>query len=420
LTAARLPPKISASPGKKERSMVMPLDGIRVVDLTRLAPGPFCTMILADFGAEVIKVEQPGGGRRAEMERAAQGGPDQKEERRRAALNAHSRNKRSIALDLKFPEAKEVFYKLARAADVVLEGFRPGVVKRLGVDYETVAKLNPRVVYCSISGYGQDGPYAELVGHDINYASFAGALSVMGEAGRKPAMPVNLLGDYAGGGMHAALAICLALLARQKTGRGQYIDISMTDGIVYLLASLVSERYQTGVLPQRGQHRLNGGVPYYDTYECADGRYISVGCNEPWFYENLCKLLGLEQYDKDQWNTAKHPEVRRAFTAAFKTKSRDEWFEIMKPPQEVCIAKVLDLDELFDDPQLRHRGMAYERPDTDLGTIRQVGIGPQLSETPGSIRTLGPTTGQHTDEVLRGLDYSKADIAALKSKGAVA
>jgi len=400
--------------------MTMPLDGIRVLDLTRLAPGPFCTMILGDFGAEVIKVEQPGGGRRAEMEREAQGGADALEERRRAALNAHSRNKRSLALDLRQPEAKEVFYKLARAADVVVEGFRPGVVKRLGVDYETVAKLNPRAVYCSISGYGQDGPYAQLVGHDINYAAFAGALSVMGEAGRKPAIPVNLLGDYAGGGMHAALAICLALLARDKTGRGQYIDISMTDGIVYLLAALVSERHQTGVLPQQGQYRLNGGVPYYDVYECADGRYISVGCNEPWFYENLCKLLGLEQYAKEQWNAAKHPEIARAFAAAFKTRTRDAWFELMKPPQEVCVAPVLDLDELFADPQLRRRGMAHESQDPELGRIRQVGVGPQLSATPGSIRTLGSTTGQDTDAVLRGLGYGEEAIAALRKQGAVA
>ncbi|HZQ34379.1 MAG TPA: CaiB/BaiF CoA-transferase family protein, partial [Dehalococcoidia bacterium] len=242
---------------------MLPLDNIRVLDLTRLAPGPHCTMILADLGADVIRIEEPGGGRRATMERERQ--PDaerEQRERRRAAFNALDRNKRSVVLNLKVPEAKAAFYHLADRADVVIEGYRPGVVKRLGVDYETLAARNPRLIYCSISGYGQDGPYRLLVGHDINYAAMAGALSITGPADGPPYFPANLLGDYAGGGMHAVIGILTALWARERSGRGQYVDISMTDGVLLLLASALSESLASGRPMRRGEHRLNGAVPH--------------------------------------------------------------------------------------------------------------------------------------------------------------
>ena len=226
------------------------LDGIKVVDLSRMAPGPFCTMALGDLGADVIRVEEPGGGRMA-RERAGDAG--EAEVRRRAAFNALNRNKRSIALNLKHPDAQGVLHRLVGDADVFVEGFRPGVVSRLGCDFETLSEINPRLVYCSLSGYGQDGPYSNLVGHDINYISVGGALGVIGTADGPPVIPYNIIADYAGGGLHAAMAILAALMARQHTGRGQYVDIAMSDGVAYMLASLLSEYFRNWSRSNQGR-----------------------------------------------------------------------------------------------------------------------------------------------------------------------
>ncbi|MGD9895394.1 MAG: CaiB/BaiF CoA transferase family protein, partial [Dehalococcoidia bacterium] len=245
---------------------MLPLDHIRVLDLTRLAPGPHCTMILADLGADVIRVGEPGGGRRASIERSRLSADQLIAQRRLAAFNALDRNKRSITLNLKLPEALQAFHDLVRNADVVVEGFRPGVATRLGVDYETLSAINSRIICCSISGYGQDGPYRLAVGHDINYVAMSGALSMIGEKNGPPAIPANLLGDYGGGGMHAAAGIMAALIARERTGRGQYIDIAMTEGVITLAASAFSQALATGEPILRGENRLTGGVPHYNVY----------------------------------------------------------------------------------------------------------------------------------------------------------
>jgi crotonobetainyl-CoA:carnitine CoA-transferase CaiB-like acyl-CoA transferase len=396
---------------------MLPLDNIRVLDLTRLAPGPHCTMILADLGADVVRIEEPGGGRRAEMEREREDAAERERlERRRSAFQALNRNKRSLALNLKLPEAKEAFYRLAERADVVVEGYRPGVVKRLGVDYETLAVRNPRLVYCSISGYGQDGPYRLLVGHDVNYAALAGALGITGTAGGPPAIPANLLGDYAGGGMHAAIGILTALLARERTGRGQYVDISMTDGILTLLAAALSESYGNQQFVRRGTHRLTGGLPQYNVYECADGRYLSLGANEPWFYDNFCNAIGRPDLAGTQGDASRREEVFAAFRDALRTKTRDEWFALLQE-QDVCVAPVYDLEELEQDPQIKAREMLVDLPHPEFGSVKQVGISVKLSETPGAIRSLGPERGAHSEELLREVGLSDAEIEALRNAG---
>ncbi len=391
------------------------LDGIKVVDLSRMAPGPFCTMALGDLGADVIRVEEPGGGRMA-RERASEA--RETELRRRAAFNALNRNKRSIALNLKHPDAREVLYRLVGDADVFVEGFRPGVVSRLGCDFETLSEINPRLVYCSLSGYGQDGPYSNLVGHDINYISVGGALGVIGAADGPPVIPYNIIADYAGGGLHAAMAILAALMARQHTSRGQYVDIAMSDGVAYILASLLSEYFATGTVPSRGEMGLNGGAPYYNVYRCRDGRYISVGCIEPWFWSTLCRTIGREDLIEGQFETDRAASVRGELEREFATKNRDEWWELLSGVDNIAVAKVSSLDEVATDSQNLHRRMVVDAGEVDGQTVRQVGIGPKLSETPGSIRSLGATVGQHTEEILEELGYSSDEVAAMRESGA--
>ena len=397
----------------------MPLEEIRVLDLSRLAPGPFCSMLLADLGADVLLVEAPpealpSGGSlppafRSEGEAAE----------RAAAYNVLGRNKRSMVLNLRQQEAREVFYRLAEGADVVLEGFRPGVVKRLGVDYETLGARNPRLIYCSLSGYGQDGPYAGLVGHDINYIAIGGALSMTGRPGQPPAIPLNLLADFAGGGLHAAFAILAALVARQTTGRGQHVDIAMSDGVLYLLAMAVGQYFYNGSVPKPAQHLLNGGVPHYDVYRTKDGGWISIGSLEPHFFANLCRAMGREDFIAYQYDPSRREEVAAYFCEQFLTRTRDEWFELLSKT-DICVAPVYSLDEALNDPHNLARGMVVEVEHPRLGPVKQVGIGPKFSDTPGRLRSTAPRPGQHTDEVLASLGYTEEQVASLREKGAVA
>ena len=393
------------------------LQGIKVVDLSRMAPGPFCTMVLGDLGADVIRVEEPGGGRMA-RERADE--VDESEARRRAAFNALNRNKRSIALNLKDDAARRVLRELVADADVFVEGFRPGVVSRLGCDYETLSELNPRLVYCSLSGYGQDGPYSGLVGHDINYISVGGALGVIGPSGGAPVIPYNIIADFAGGGLHAATAILAAIIARGHTGRGQYVDVAMSDGVAYMMASMLSGYFSDGVVPSPGMMSLNGAAPYYNVYECRDGRYLSVGCIEPWFWAALCRALGREDLIPIQFDTDRAEYIKGELRDIFLTKAREDWWRTLSAIDNIAVAKVSGLDEAASDPQNLHRGMVIEAGDIDGRPVKQVGIGPKLSDTPGSVRSMGATVGQHTDEALSELGYSQERIAQLRKSGAVA
>ena len=393
--------------------MTMALEGIKIIDMSRLAPGPYCTMILGDLGADIIRID-PGGGRAAEA--IMPGMADDVE--RRVAYNASGRNKKSIVLNLRQDEAREIFYKLAEGADVILEEFRPGVVKRLGVDYETIKKLNPRIVYCSLTGFGQDGPYHSMAGHDINYISIGGALGIIGEKGRPPTPPSNLVADYAGGGMHAAIGVLAALMARERTGKGQHVDIAMCDGVVSLMHMAAMQYFSTGQVPQRGSDMLTGAMPHYNVYQTKDGKYLSLGALEPWFYENLCKSLGREDLIPYEWDESKREELTSIFKETFLTKTRDEWFEIFKQT-DTCAAPIYAIDEVFADPHVIHRKMVVDVDHPKLGKVKQVGISVKLSETPGAIRSLAPSPGQHTDEILAGLGYAKERIAELREKGAI-
>jgi crotonobetainyl-CoA:carnitine CoA-transferase CaiB-like acyl-CoA transferase len=376
-------------------------------------------MLLADMGADVLLVEEPldTGGRLTGS--AARRMLDRDVSERAMVFNALSRNKRSIALNLKAKEARDVFYRLVERSDVVLEGFRPGVVKRLGVDYETLSRLNQRLVYCSLSGYGQDGPYAGLVGHDINYISFGGALGMIGWPGGPPAIPLNILGDFAGGGLYAAFGILVAIIARERTGRGQYVDMAMTDGVISLLALVVSQYFGSGSVPKPGQSFLNGAAPFYHVYETADGRWLSIGSLEPWFWEALCRAMGCEQFIHEQMASDQFPAMFEFLRRAFKTKTRDEWFKYLSQ-FDICVAPVYSLDEVFQDPHVQAREMVVELEHPSLGKVRQVGVGVKLSETPGSVRSLSPRRGQHTNEVLSDLGYSPQQVEELREQRIVA
>src|SRR5579863_5610891 len=365
-----------------------PLTGIKVLDLTKLAPGPHCTMILGDLGADIIRVDEPGppSGRRAQQA----GGGDVKAPRPSASpANALARNKRSIALNLKSGPGKEIYLRLAQRADVVVEEFRPGVAKRLGIDYETLSATNPKLVYCAVTGFGQTGPFKNYVGHDLNYIATSGALSMIGRKDQPPSIPLNLLADYAGGGMHAAIGVLAALLARHQTGRGQYVDIAMLDGTMLLIAQALSNHYGKGWIPRRGATTLDGSAPYYNLYLTKDDKYITIGSVEPWFYANLCRALGAEEFIQDEYNSARFDEIKARFTEIFKTKTRDEWWEVLTK-NDICVGRMLTLDEVEHDPQIRARNMIVEVQAPSGEKVKQVGISIKLSETPGSIRSLAP------------------------------
>ena len=395
--------------------MVMALDGIKVLDLSRLAPGPHCSMLLADFGADVTLVEAvPGASAKlggANALRRSEGAD------RAAAYNALGRGKKSIALNLKEDAARDIFYSMVKGADVVIEGFRPGVVKRLGVDYDALAKINPRIICCSISGFGQTGPYSNLVGHDINYISVGGALGVTGRPGQAPAIPVNLVADFAGGGLTAAFAICLAIIAREKTGRGQNVDIGMSDGVLSLMTSAFSGFFGNGATIRRGEMLLNGAAPFYNTYECSDGRWFSIGSIESHFWEALCRVIGTEDLLPKQFAQGEWPEMTERFKGIFRTKTADEWMAIMSQ-YDICAATVLEMENVVTNEHNIARNMIVE-VDSPIGPVKQIGVGPKLSDTPGKPRYSAPLIGQHTDEILAGLGYDSAKIAALRESGTV-
>jgi crotonobetainyl-CoA:carnitine CoA-transferase CaiB-like acyl-CoA transferase len=377
------------------------LEGIKILDLSRLFPGPYCSMILADLGADVLRIED---------RRFAGEGP---------GMPTVMRNKRHMTLNLKHPQGKDIFYRLAREGDVILEGFRPGVTARLGIDYESIKKINEKMIYCSVTGYGQDGPYRNMVGHDVNYLSFGGVLGLNGEAGGDPVIPPIQVADMAAGGMNAALGIMGALIARQRTGRGQYIDISMLDGIVAMLPFPVSLLWGLGQNPRRGDTLLSGRYPCYSVYETREGGFISIGALEPRFWEALCRKLGREDFIPSQYDEGeKREEIFSFLRATFKTKTREEWMEELKDV-DVCLGKVLSLEETLRDPQVVSRRMVTDFADPRKGKMRLLSSPLKLSDTPPDIRTAPADFGEHTEEVLGELGFNADQIEELKKSGAV-
>lgn len=387
-----------------------PLSGTKVIDCSRLLPGGLCTMLLGDLGADVIKVEEPGRGDYVREFMPFKG----EQSYMHLVLN---RNKRSMTLNLKAPEGAGILKQLVRDADVLVESFRPGVMDRLGVGYDSLRDSNPRLVYCAITGYGQTGPYANRPGHDINYVGIAGALEQFGPKGGPPTVPGLTIADIGGGAQMAIIGILAALLARQQTGKGQFVDISMTDGVVYWLSLFAGWYFGTGTSPKRGEHMLLGEFPCYAVYPAKDG-YITVGCLEPHFWANLCKAIEREQYIPEQLNIDDAKSIYDDLSAVFKSKTRAEW-DAFFADKNVCVGPVYLLEEAMRDPQLQHRNMFTTMDCSTEDVIEQLGIPLKFSGTPGSLRVPPPNLGAHTDAILRGLGYTPSEINTLRDNGTI-
>jgi alpha-methylacyl-CoA racemase len=367
------------------------LDGIRVIEMAGLAPVPYCGMILADFGADVVRVDRVGS----------------------ATLDLIARGKRSVALNMKDPKGVETLLRLVDGADVLLDPFRPGVMERLGAGPEVVCARNPRLVFARLTGYGQTGSYASMAGHDIDYIAISGALSLIGRHGEKPVAPVNLLGDFAGGGMACAMGIAMALLERSRSGRGQVIDAAMADGAAYIASFLYNFRAIGHWSDDRGTNFLDGGAPFYETYRTKDGKFVAVGAIEPQFYAALLAGLGLDPKTMPEQNDRKHwAETATRFTDLFATKTRDEWCTVFDGT-DACVAPVLGLGEAADHPHNRERGLLVQG---EKGL--EPAPAPRLSRTPGIGGRPRPKVGEHTRAVLGEAGFAAAEIETLLASGA--
>lgn len=383
--------------------MTLPLQGIRVLDLSRLLPGPYCSQLLADFGADVVKVEDVD---RGDYLRDFPPCGD----RWSVLYDSVNRNKRSITIDLKQDAGKEVLRALVRQYDVLLEGFRPGVMDKLGLGYESLRELNPRLIYCAITGYGQDGPYKLQGGHDINYLSFAGITGLFGEQDGKPAMGDIQIADIGGGALMAVIGILLALQARSVTGRGQFCDISMLDGVVSWLPFILA-KFGAGEKPVRGTGLLGGSYACYQVYPTADGRYVSLGALEEKFWAGFCRLTGHGDYIDRQMDPAAQPEMLRSLQEMFRQKSQADWLEFFAG-QDICLSPVNDLAQVLEDRQIRHRRMIVP-VSGEKSTLLLTGIPIKLSDTPGRIQPGSPAQGEHTRQILGEIGYTDAALAEL-------
>ncbi|GMU93556.1 MAG: CoA transferase [Candidatus Hydrogenedentota bacterium] len=390
--------------------MTTPLAGIKILDCTRLLPGGFCTMLLADLGADVIKIEEPGRGDYIREYPPFKGS----ESYMHLVLN---RNKRSMTLNLKTEEGREILRKLAAQSDVLVEGNRPGVMDRLGVGHENLREVNPRLIYCAITGYGQTGPYANRPGHDLNYMGVAGALELFGEKGKPPCVPGLTVADIGGGAQMAIVGILAALIARQSTGKGQFIDISMTDGVVYWLSLFAAWYFGTEISPKRGEHILLGQLPCYAVYPAKDGHY-TVGCLEPHFWKNLCTALDREGYIDEQLSLDRAQEIHDDLASIFRTKTRAEWEQYFAD-KNVCVGPVYSIEETMKDPHIKKRNMFTTCEHSVEGEVHQLGIPIKLSEGGCEIRTPPPNLGADTFAVLAALGYSEAESSELRSRGVI-
>jgi alpha-methylacyl-CoA racemase len=391
------------------------LEDIRVLDLSRLLPGGFCSLLLADLGAEVLKIEDTGMGDYVRWAQPAYDGAD--DSAKSALFLALNRGKRSIRVNLKEERGREVLLRLVREYDVLLESFRPGVLDRLGVGYERLKEENPALVYCAITGYGQDGPYRDRSGHDMNYLGLVGLLGLTGEPGGPPVQAAGQIADIGGGAQMAAFGILAALRERERSGQGQLVDVSMADGALSWLA-LVAGRYLCdGEVPRRGELELAGGLVCYRPYACKDG-WVTLGALEPKFWANWCRGVAREDLIEKQFErpgSETHAEVERVFLE----RTREEWSEFASQ-HDCCLEPLLDLDEALDSELVRAREMVVELEQPGAGSVRQLGPPVKLSRTPAAPQGPGPALGEHTDEVLASLGYSEDEISALKESGAAA
>lgn len=388
--------------------MTLPLEGIKIVDLSMYLPGPFCSQMLADFGAEVIKVEPLSGdsGRWLNPFLDSQG----------ALFYQVNRNKKSTAINLKTETGQEIFKGLVQQADVLLEQFRPGVMEKMGLGYEDMKSINPALIYCSITGYGHNGPFKYVAGHDLNYQSIAGITGLNGDAG-KPAMLGVQTADVGGGSLHAIIAILMALMARNKTGKGQFCDVSMLDGVMSFLPYSLGEWSSSGELPPRGQGVISGGYACYRIYGTADGKYVSLGAIEEKFWQGFCRKIGCPEYIEWQWVADKQPEMIQAIKALMKSKTCSEWVEFFAD-EDICFAPVLDLQEMSEHPQVKARDMIITLENfKDTGKdLMVMGTPIKLSDTPALVKNEFPEIGQNTSEILQQLGYDLDTIAWLREE----
>ena len=374
-----------------------PLKGLKIIEMAGIGPGPFCGMVLADLGAEIIRVD-----------RASAIGTGSKKE-------PSNRGKKSIAVDLKAKEGVEVVLKLVETADAIFEGFRPGVMERLGIGPEVCLARNDRIVFGRMTGWGQEGPLANAAGHDINYISLSGALAAIGRPGSPPVPPLNLIGDFGGGGMLLALGLVAALLESKESKQGQVVDAAMTDGSALLMTMIYSMQSSGMWKTTMGSNLLDGGSHFYDTYECKDGKFISIGSIEPQFYALLCQIAELDekvfskQMSRDLW-----PEQKEEIKKIFLKKTRDEWCELMEGT-DVCFAPVLDMSEAPQHPHNKER-----KTFIDLEGVTQPAPAPRFSRTEPEVVSSPSIVGEHTSEVLSSIGLSEEDISTLKTSGAVA
>lgn len=378
----------------------MPLASIRVLDLTRLLPGPYCSMLLADFGAEVIKVEATDTG---DYMRKFEPMIDEDS----ALFHSLNLNKKSICLDLKSEEGQMNFLRLAEGADVVVESFRPGVMERLGIGYEKLKSINPGIIYCSITGYGQTGPNAAEPGHDINYLSIAGLLDLMGGKDGKPIIPAAQIADIGGGALPATVGILLALFEREQSGRGQFVDIAMLDGVISWLQTILPGVLSGNTQPKRGEQQLDGGRACYAVYETKDSRYMSVGALEPKFWKGFCNVIGRQDFIP-LIEAPLHEQYRLKYEIQMimSQKTQREWIAEFANV-EACVTPLLTLEEMIRNPQVMAREMILRSTLPDFGEIRRIGIPIKLSETPGSFVSHAPKLGAHTQEILKELKQQK-------------
>ena len=372
-----------------------PLKSLRILEFAGIGPGPFCGMVLADLGAEVVRLDRPDGAPGSRRDFVARG-------------------RRSLALDLKAPGAADAVLRLVEKADALIEGFRPGVMERLGLGPEACHARNPRLVYGRMTGWGQDGPLAQAAGHDITYIALTGALWSVGRAGERPVPPLNLVGDYGGGGMLLAVGVLAALLEAKGSGRGQVVDAAMVDGAALLMAPIYAMLAHGRWKPERGANMLDGAAPWYDTYECADGRWVAVGPIEPQFFALVAAKLGLDAARfGDRMDPANWPALREALAAAFRARTRDDWTALFEGT-DACVAPVLDLREAPSHPHNAARGVFTERD----GAV-QPAPAPRFDRTTAEPGLPPPLRGEHTDAVLAEWGFAAAEIAALREAGAI-
>jgi len=379
-----------------------PLAGIKVLEVAGIGPGPFCGMMLADMGADVIRIDRAGNVKERDPSRPP--------------LDVLARGRRSVGVDLKQPEGVETVLKMVEQADVLIEGFRPGVMERLGLGPDVCLGRNPRLIFGRMTGWGQEGPMAQAAGHDINYIALAGALEPIGRMGQNPVPPLNLVGDFGGGGMFLAFGIASALVERASSGQGQVVDAAMVDGASTLMGFFHGMKAMGAHGPGgRGTNILDTGAHFYDTYETSDGKYISLGSIEPQFYAELLEKLGLsdddlpQQMDKSGW-----PLLKARFETLFKTQTRDQWCAQMEGT-DICFAPVLSMDEAPNHPHIKHRKTFVE-----FHGLTQPAPSPRFSRTPAELDLPPAHAGQHTDAVLASFGFSGDEIAKLKDGKAIA